>query len=484
MTEKIDLIGNFLATQYLAEIARENMPQVNDALVSDILGVFEKNGVLVTREKIDFSELSPIQDDYSKEKVNSIARSMREEPSISPLFVSEDYDILDGHHRWLGSKKISQETQKSVRLPIIRIGLPTKEALVQLIDAVNKVDEETHNMEHVVIYPGTFQLFHKDNYNQYCKLRDRFGVGNVYLATSDRTSRNAPMSFSQKSQAISTLYPIPDRMIRKVSNAYDPSEILKEFNESETVFVLALTENQISELKETKLSEKFREYDSKDLKGFGEGTYYYYEIEEADKISLSERSGLSVDVSPKELGGIFASSNVEDSMKKRVFKSTFNTFNETVYEMMNEKFNEEVMDKEVTERLLRSINVNECIRRTRRLVESTETNVVGADDGPATFFATQEEYEDMGERMAELIGYEVIDNIGIKSDDELKNDALPYASFYPTGAAYKSPVDNPDSVYYPFVQALSKILGHEIIDYLGSTLAPSYETGPPIAKMT
>ena len=475
LKQNIDKIGSFLAEKYLLEIKRENMPQVNSDMTQDILTVFKENGVLVTREKVECDSLHPTQENYSSEKVDDIVEKLKANKTCLPLFVSEDYHILDGHHRWLGGKKIQDNSNgKVVKLPIIRIQLPKNKALVQLIDACNKVDEETDSLKHAVIYPGSFPPFHKGDYSEYCKLKDRFGSNNVYIVASNKTSPRQPLTFSDKQEVITKMYPIPKSMVCEVENVYNPVEIFDDLDVSNTVVVLALTETQISKLEENdNLKRSFKEYKSVDLETFDSGTCYYHQVTPQDHVSvfLSGEDGISLDRS--HIIEAFANKQLSDASKKTLFKEIFDGWNQDIFEILVEKFNvSNVLGGKMIQDMINAgiVDIKECqqvvLGKFQSLFESTQTQAVGADDGPATWWETQDEFQKQNAKLAERMGFEVIDQIGTKTPDSLKTDVLPYASFYPIGNNSQSPVQNPDSVYYPYVRSLARMLGFQIIDYL------------------
>jgi nicotinamide mononucleotide adenylyltransferase len=462
-----------IAAQVLSEIKREDMPQVGGGKTEDVVNVLENNGVLVTREKISPTELESFQDDYSSDKVDSLKEKIRKEGKVRTVFVSEDYKVVDGHHRAIAATQISEEDGANVRLPIVRVHLSGESAVEQVRDAVNKVNENTDDLNHVVVYSGVFQPFHKEHYNIYENLVEKFGVHNVYLATSNRTNESNPLSFSDKRKVMTRMYPIPEQQIHEVENSWNPTEVLEGHDEEETVFVAALGESDVEKLKESEdVSDLFEEYDSSDLKPYKEQSYYY-EVEDAN-VTIKETS-----VEESKISKIFSSSDVEEKTKKQVFKELFGSFDETVFSLINDRFDSKIVQDQVFEKYLKETkgNIGGVVKKTKKMLsEASTTSLVPVDDGPTTWWHNQGVYEEYHEEFANKIGWEFLDDIGKADEDqELKTDGLPFDSFYPTGASGSTPVENPETIYYPFVDALASGLGYEIIDYLGSEIAPNYE---------
>lgn len=458
-------IENFsknIATKFLNEIKREKMPQVSSSDLSKVIEIFEENGVLVTREKISPSELNVTQENYNSEKVEKLVKKILSDKKIGPLLVSEDYSILDGHHRGVAGERIEKEKENSIKLPIVRFHLEQEKALVQLMDAVNKVKGKTAKMEHVVVYSDAFQPFHKKHYENYQKLVERFGVHNTFIATSDRTNKQNPFSFSDKQMIMTKIHPIPEQQIRKVENSWNPTEILEDYDLDETVFVVALPESSVSKL-EGGNGNLFEEYDSSNLKPVSEKSFYY-------TLSNSEISIRENSVTTADIGKILNSDNIKESKKKKFFKSVFGGFSESVFSMvMDRTDNKNILKNEVIEAYLRDSG-------GRILSEISQTGRVAVDDGPTSWWHDQEEFEEHHMELARLIGYDFIEHIGLTDEDQiLKTDGLPFNSFYPTGVQEDTPVSNPDSIYFPYVQSLVSGLGFEIIDYMGSREAPNYE---------
>jgi hypothetical protein len=62
------------------------------------------------------SQIKPTQSEIARSKVDSILEAREK---VAPLFISSDYHLLDGHHRWVSN--IEGDPNQAV--PIIRIQL-------------------------------------------------------------------------------------------------------------------------------------------------------------------------------------------------------------------------------------------------------------------------------------------------------------------------------------------------------------------------
>lgn len=103
----------------------------------DLTNQFEpwlrSKGYNVTDTKIRVSALHPTQDQLVAAKVAGIARYMEHAPEDSPvfepIFVTNDYHVIDGHHRWAGNvvRDAIDHTDRLMKARVV--DLPVKEAL-------------------------------------------------------------------------------------------------------------------------------------------------------------------------------------------------------------------------------------------------------------------------------------------------------------------------------------------------------------------
>jgi Zn-dependent peptidase ImmA (M78 family) len=145
----------------------------------------------------------------------------------------------------------------------------------------------------IVVYSGRFQPFHKGHYASYKKLVSKFGVGNVYIGTSDKTdSGKSPFNFKEKVQIMNKMFGIPTNKIVQVSNPYAPKEILAKFDDKTTAYIAAVGEKDASRLG----GKYFRPYNGDTEYGYDVAGYTYNIPAEANAISGTDvRNWLSSD---------------------------------------------------------------------------------------------------------------------------------------------------------------------------------------------
>ena len=98
--------------------------------------------------------------------------------------------------------------------------------------------EESKIKKVVVVYVGRFQPMHQGHYKTFAHLQKKFGKGNVYVGTSNKTEKGrSPFNFREKKKIMTTMFSIPSNRVVQVKNPYAPTEILKKFDKETTAFV-------------------------------------------------------------------------------------------------------------------------------------------------------------------------------------------------------------------------------------------------------
>lgn len=108
----------------LAEIKRVDMPQVKINSVGELIFDLKHIGIPVQLIDILTGDITPTQEDYIQDKVDRIADAISSDKYVGRILVSNDYHIIDGHHRWLANKKLGNKMSKC-----IVISLPIDSAL-------------------------------------------------------------------------------------------------------------------------------------------------------------------------------------------------------------------------------------------------------------------------------------------------------------------------------------------------------------------
>lgn len=119
--------------QTLSELERKFMPQIAHDEHDDVISLLNREGIKTERVQLNPNAIRHSQSKVNKDKVRNIIKDIRNKKPMSPIFISEDNFIIDGHHRWIAYKLL--------KLPIkcIRIGLPQKEAIIKFKETEGKI---------------------------------------------------------------------------------------------------------------------------------------------------------------------------------------------------------------------------------------------------------------------------------------------------------------------------------------------------------
>lgn len=105
--------------------SRKDMPQIKSYDVKDFLSFLKKEeGVSHDVRKIDASKLKPTQNQFHKQKIRGMMKSLENsEMDEKPIVVSKDHYVIDGHHRWLAYLNLDME------IPVYYVKMDAKELL-------------------------------------------------------------------------------------------------------------------------------------------------------------------------------------------------------------------------------------------------------------------------------------------------------------------------------------------------------------------
>jgi len=117
-------------------IARYNMPQVKPVDIDNISKKYNINSskyTITKKKKIQFDDIKPTQREAQGMKIDGMAETLSNNVSLgdSPIYVSNDGYVIDGHHRYFAYKNDS--TPKDEPLTIIEIDEPILDILQKLI---------------------------------------------------------------------------------------------------------------------------------------------------------------------------------------------------------------------------------------------------------------------------------------------------------------------------------------------------------------
>lgn len=114
-------------------ITRDKMPQIprehRDPLISEL----RAQGVTTKHQSVSPFDLAPTQSEISARRVGDKLKKYEERPDkkFPPLLVSKDGHVLDGHHHW-GMMAAFALEHPDVKIPVVRLMVPTKRALEML----------------------------------------------------------------------------------------------------------------------------------------------------------------------------------------------------------------------------------------------------------------------------------------------------------------------------------------------------------------
>jgi hypothetical protein len=106
---------------------RAQMPQFPGEKVPELLKALHEKGVDTSEESVPVRDLKATQDEINAKKVAGMVKTMNAgafRPG-TPILVSRDSYVLDGHHRWAAQWVLD----KDAPLPVVRIDMPMQELL-------------------------------------------------------------------------------------------------------------------------------------------------------------------------------------------------------------------------------------------------------------------------------------------------------------------------------------------------------------------
>lgn len=239
-------LSKYIAEEIIIdEIIRSNMPQIKGKNYYKVINIFQKYGIPYKYQVVNIDDLNPVQSDIIPNKIDSIVKDIVSGKRVNPIFISSDYYIIDGHHRWLANKKLNKK-----KIGVIKIDYP-KDVVLTLFNKIDNVINENSEIikKIVVVFSGRFQPFHRGHYYSYNELVSKFGKNNVYIGTSNITnSKDSPFNFKEKKEIITKLFNIPGSKVVELKNPYRPIEILSRFDPKTTALIVAVGEKDKNRL--------------------------------------------------------------------------------------------------------------------------------------------------------------------------------------------------------------------------------------------
>ena len=134
----MQVIGDKGITQNGLGVARGDMPAVKSADHEAFEQRLKELGVNFSFEEMPASDMIQIQREMSADNVGGMVESILEgsfKPWLTkagnpnPIYVAQNGEILDGHHRWAAAKAAGWQTGEDPNIPVVKIDLPYEDAL-------------------------------------------------------------------------------------------------------------------------------------------------------------------------------------------------------------------------------------------------------------------------------------------------------------------------------------------------------------------
>ena len=116
---------------------RKDMPQVKTQDLGKAIDMVSDK-VSITKGSISASKLKKSQKELYKDKVIGIANKYNSPNDMKPIIISNDYHIVDGHHRWGAA---IHKWGDDVKIPIYKINLSVKNAIKLYKQIADMIDE-------------------------------------------------------------------------------------------------------------------------------------------------------------------------------------------------------------------------------------------------------------------------------------------------------------------------------------------------------
>jgi hypothetical protein len=189
------------------------------------------------------------------------------------------------------------------------------------VEVPEEAPKETGPKKTIAIFTGRFQPFHSGHYSVYKNLVDRFGVDNVYIASSDKTEAiKSPFRFKDKEEIMTQMFGIPADKVVQVKNPYAPAEILQKMPD-DTTYVTAVSQKDAERLG----GKYFKNFDDvTDKKGYKEQGYFVI----APEMQLSVNGK---NISGTQLRAIFGDDNITDRAKQEIFTKVYGKFDQDIF---------------------------------------------------------------------------------------------------------------------------------------------------------
>ncbi len=182
----------------------------------------------------------------------------------------------------------------------------------------------------VVVYAGRFQPFHKNHFEVYQWLVNKFGKEAVYIGTSNDTGEKSPFSFIEKKKIISTMFGIPANHIVRLSNVYAGTEIMKKFPSDSTIHVAALGGKDAERITGGKYFKPWK--DNEQHLPYGKDRGYVITTPIFNTAFKGEM------ISGTLVRDVFKNPKYSGKQRQEFFTALYGSFNKNIYDLFKKKF--------------------------------------------------------------------------------------------------------------------------------------------------
>ncbi len=182
----------------------------------------------------------------------------------------------------------------------------------------------------IVVYSGGFQPFHKNHYEVYKWLCDKFGADSVYVGATNAATDRSVFSFNDKKKIMTAMFGIPSSHIVQIKNPYAAEEIMTKFDKNSTVHISAIGGKDASRIGKGKYYQPYS--DSLTLLPYGKNRGYYL----VTPIFNSNYNGQLI--SGTLIRSLFGDSKTSTDDRVALFKTLYGDFDATIYDLFKKRF--------------------------------------------------------------------------------------------------------------------------------------------------
>ena len=182
----------------------------------------------------------------------------------------------------------------------------------------------------IIVYSGGFQPFHKNHYEVYKWLCDKFGADSVYVGATNAATDRSVFSFNDKKKIMTAMFGIPSSHIVQIKNPYAAEEIMTKFDKNSTVHISAIGGKDASRIGKGKYYQPYS--DSLTLLPYGKNRGYYL----VTPIFNSNYNGQLI--SGTLIRFLFGDSKTSTEDRVALFKTLYGDFDATIYDLFKKRF--------------------------------------------------------------------------------------------------------------------------------------------------